>query len=137
MQGALRLLRELLGSTSEDDGARLGLRAALEKVIPARRINRFDQPTYQRPECTVSVTLLKKDWKSYLSPPTWTSSKSSHCPRTSSVIEPTEVWMEPPHAWGSHPTKTSTLMQTFKIQVDLWRVVFRVLTIMVLFKSSS
>lgn len=39
VQGALRLLCELLGSTSEDDGARLGLRAALEKVIPARRTN--------------------------------------------------------------------------------------------------
>lgn len=36
---------------------------------------------------------------SCLSPPTWTSSKSSHCPRTSSVIAPTEVWMEPPQAW--------------------------------------
>lgn len=57
MQGALRFLCELLGSTSEDDGARLGLRAALEKVIPARRIGGFDQLTYQRLDCTVSARL--------------------------------------------------------------------------------
>lgn len=41
---------------------------------------------------------------SHLSPPTWTSSKSSHCPSTSSVIAPTDVWMEPPQAWWLHYT---------------------------------
>lgn len=38
--------------------------------------------------------------QSHLSPPTWTSSNSWHCPRTSSVMALTEVWMEPPQAWG-------------------------------------
>lgn len=119
VQGALRLLRELLGSTSEDDGARLGLRAALEKVIPARRIDGFDQPTYPRPKLHRERQTLKKNWNSDLSPPTWTSSKSSHCPRTSSVMEPTEVWMEPPHACVSHPAKSFTLMPILRIQVDV------------------
>lgn len=36
MQRAVRLLHELLGTASQDDGARLGLRAALEEVVPAR-----------------------------------------------------------------------------------------------------
>lgn len=35
VQRALGLLHELLGPTPQDDGARLGLRAALKEVIPA------------------------------------------------------------------------------------------------------
>lgn len=77
-----------------------------------------------------------KTWMSYLSPPTWTSSKSSHCPRTSSVMEPTEVWMEPPHAWRSHHANSPSCQYAKYTSLDM-QVVFWVLTIMVLFRSSS
>lgn len=60
---------------------------------------------------------------SHLSPPTWTSSKSSHCPSTSLVIAPTDVWMEPPQAWWLHYTvscfhpQNLSKRQHFKSQV--------------------
>lgn len=41
----------------------------------------------------------------YLSPPIWASSKSSHCPRTSSVRTLTLVWIDPPQACNVHERK--------------------------------
>ena len=53
----------------------------------------------------------------HLSPPTCTSSNSSHWPRTSGVMAPTLVCMEPPQAWRTrcplhklHVTHTHTAL---------------------------
>lgn len=58
-----------------------------------------------RRDVCYSLERIRRE-SSYLSPPTWTSSKTSHCPRTSSVIELTVVWIEPPQAWRSHYTQS-------------------------------
>lgn len=117
VQRSLCLLCELFCSTPQDDGARLGLRTALEEIIPA------DIAVVRgHVQCTDVILWRRrtKDVTSYLSPPTWTSSKRSHCPRTSSVRAPTVVWMEPPQAWRSHYTQSVT----FKLIVieEIWSV---------------
>ena len=109
VQRSLGLLCELFGSAPQDDGARPCLRASFEDVIPVDT-DGIGVSCWRVVSLSCSVKKKEKDKTalvpSYLSPPTWTSSKMSHCPRTSSVILLTEVWMEPPHAWRSHYTQS-------------------------------
>lgn len=142
VQRALRLLCELLCATSQDDGARLGLRAALEKVIPARRTEGFDQSTYRSPRHTVSIRL----WRRGFQPGCLTSLLQPGLPRRVHTVPGRRLsWSPLRSGWsrrmpGDHITPNHS--PSCKMQVDDvssldMQVVFWVLTIMVLFRSSS